>query len=654
MERKVHISKISIRNYKLLINTELEVDHKTTLIVGRNNTAKTSLVECIARFLSGRSLLFNDYPLSKRKDLIKEIGEYRKGNILFEELRERIEPVSIEFTVDYKAENMDDDLGALSPFIIDMDTNTTIAKIKAEYRLTPDEKAFNRNFANNHQEFSDDEYRNVIADAFDKLFELKIYAINPVNDQKQTKKLQELQDLFPFYSIPAERTLGEDERHRDSLVDLISDFFEMKEEDMDEEFFNDFRELRSKISKANSDIQKQCKKILSSLVQRTLAFGYPNAEELQWGVMTKLDIDEQIKNKSVLSYNSKNDESLPSSHNGLGYKNLIKIVFLLASFAKEWEKKKDEVCIPLLFIEEPESHMHPQMQKTFALYLEKFLEGITDSHIQVLLTSHSAQIVNAMDFSQVRYAHKKAKGVEYKNLSSFASTHKEHLEFIKKYLTLTRCDLFFADKIILVEGASERLLIPHMIEKCDRENLFGSGEYRLPYQYYTLVEVGGAYAYKFIPFVEFLEVPTLIITDIDSVSPKGGKLASCFVSEATTTSNQTIKWWLQKSNKPTDVDGGITIEDVKSLSNSSKDKTRKNCHIEFQTCENGICGRSLEEAIQNVNRSLYNLPEELEEKDLTFKGKKTDFALHLIESEDYVIPQYIKSGLQWLNKQSVQ
>lgn len=62
-------------------------------------------------------------------------------------------------------------------------------------------------------------------------------------------------------------------------------------------------------------------------------------------------------------------------------------------------------------------------------------------------------------------------------MGSFGKEDSANMDFIKKYLTLSRCDLFFADKVIFVEGASERLLIPDMIEKCDK--LF-MGNY-LPY-----------------------------------------------------------------------------------------------------------------------------------------------------------------------------
>lgn len=655
----MHISKIRIQNFKLLVDTEVDIDPKTTLIVGRNNTAKTSFFECITRFLSGRPLLFNDYPLVKRKNFLDTTTRYMKKEVSFEDLKKQIDPVSIEITVDYSDSALEENLGALSPFIIDMEEDVSVARIRAEYSLTPDEEAFKRSFKNNdsvYQENPDDtDYRNAIVDAFEKLFELKIYAINPANEKKQIKKLKELQDLFPFYCIPAERTLGEDDKQRDSLASLISDFFDMNKEDWDEGLYEKIRNLRSTIIQANKDIQTHSEKLLSDVVNKAIGFGYPNAEELQLGVMTKLDIDEQIRNKSALSYSSADEECLPSSHNGLGYKNLIKIAFLLASFIRDRERRKDDnVSIPLLFIEEPESHMHPQMQKAFATYLRKFLKKVSESHIQVLLTSHSAQIANSTDFSQIRYVHKRGGKVEYKNLNSFASENDENIEFIRKYLTLTRCDLFFADKIIIVEGTSERLLIPDMIDKCDKDGLFGSGKYKLTTQYYTLMEVGGAYAYKFIPFIEFLGIPTLILTDIDTIGPspdpENTHLTSCFVSKATTTSNQTIKWWIKRNKKP-DRDFNISIEDVISLSKSPRDKTEKNCHIEFQTFEKELCGRSLEESILNVNRSQLLSKENIQEEDLDFKKKKTEFALELIERDGYVVPEYIQLGLKWLNEQ---
>lgn len=660
----MRLSKIKIKNYRLIIDAELEIDPKTTLIVGRNNTAKTSCFVCIGSVLKGIPFSFNDYPLSKREDLYANITSFMAKEITFEDLCECLEPISIEFLVDYSLDDPDDNLGALSPFIIDVDMDTTTALIRAEYKLKADEKGIWKilepNYYANGSFSPGDDVHNAIINNFHRLFEMTIYAINPKNtEDKQIKKQEELAELFPFHIIQAERRLGEDGTQDNSLSSLISDFFDVSEDELDPSVSEKVRELRAIVEGANKNIQQQSNAILSALVSQTVGFGYPNGEELQLGVTTRLSIDDQIKNQTQLSYTAgTSKEQLPGTYNGLGYKNLIKMEFLLASFAKKIEKCGD-ACIPLLFIEEPESHMHPQMQHAFAEYLEAFLAKITSMGIQTLLTSHSAHIANTMVFSKIRYAQKTKAGVIYKNLNTFAQKNPSNIEFIRKYLTITKCDLFFADKAIFVEGASERLLLPDMIDKCAKAGDFDSQEYKLPAQYYTLVEIGGAYAYKFIPFAEFLGIPCLILTDLDSVSGQKGANGKIYynsvsASKGETTSNETLKWWVRKKKEiPEDDNAQIALTDITSM--SPDDKTRCRCHIEFQTTENGLCGHSLEEAIRNVNRAHYKLGDTPTEEDLEFsEKKKTDFALNLIcECEDYVVPAYIKDGLVWLNDQRV-
>ena len=660
----MQLAKIRIKNYRLLVDAELEVDPKTTLIVGRNNTAKTSCFECIGKVLDGTQFSFNDYPLLKRENLYTDFASFMAKEITFEDLCERLEPISIEFLVDYSLDAPEDNLGALSPFIIDVDVDTTTALIRAEYKLKADEKSIRKilepSYYVNGIFSPDDDVHNAIISSFHKLFEMTIYAINPKNaEDKQIKKQKELSELFPFHIIQAERRLGEDGTQDNSLSSLISDCFDMSEDELDPSVSEKVKELRVIVETANKKVQQQSDSILSALVSNAVGFGYPNGEELQLGVTTQLNIDDQIKNQTQLSYTAgTSNERLPSTYNGLGYKNLIKMEFLLAAFAKKVEKCGD-ACIPLLFIEEPESHMHPQMQHAFAEYLEAFLAKITSIGIQTLLTSHSAHIANTMVFSKIRYAQKTKTGVIYKNLNTFAEENSSNIDFIRKYLTITKCDLFFADKAIFVEGASERLLLPDMIDKCAKAGNFDSQEYKLPAQYYALVEIGGAYAYKFIPFAEFLGIPCLILTDLDSVSGQKGAngriyYSSVPVSRGETTSNETLKWWVRKKKEiPEDDNTQIALTDITSM--SPADKTRCRCHIEFQTTENGLCGHSLEEAIRNVNRTYYGLGDTPTEDDLEFSGKKkTDFALNLIcECEDYAVPAYIKNGLVWLNDQQV-
>ena len=654
----MRLSKIKIKNYRLLINADLKVDDSITLIVGRNNTAKTSCFGLIDKVLKNQVLSYDDYPLTKRKYAYVLLAQFMRDRLSFDKLCKKFPITTIDFYVDYSSDDPNMNLGALSPFIIDVDVDSTMAIIHAEYSIKISEESLRTMFAACFYESGNfvhkpEDVRDVCIANFAKIFGLNISAINPLDeDDHQLKTQKELADLFPFYSIPAERMLGENGDNRsDSLGALIASYFSVDIEDLDSKVVEEVKTLRKTVEDANVKIQRQSNELLGIIVNKAVGFGYPNAEELQLGVNTRLQIDDQIKDKTELTYTSTvMGESLPSSHNGLGYKNLIKIEFMLADFAEKI-KQGNLACIPLLFIEEPESHMHPQMQHTFAGYLERFLGEISDVHIQTFLTSHSAHIANTIDFSQIRYAQKTVKGVIYKNLDTFAEYNQANMDFIKKYLTLSRCDLFFADKVIFVEGASERLLLPDMIEKCSTEGLFDSEKYRLPAQYYALIEIGGAYANIFIPFVNFLGIPCLILTDIDSIEDGRTK---AIVSKGKTTSNATLKWWMRKiKGLPEEDTSIINLSEIVAL--TCEQKTIGKCHVEFQVEENGLCGRSLEEAIKNVNRTYYGLMGSITEDDLEFTDKsKTDFALNLVcDNPEYVVPKYIKDGLVWLNEQNV-
>ena len=640
----MHISKIQIKNFRLLKDIEIDIDQKTTLIVGRNNSAKTSLLHLISKVLKNSSQLsYNDYPLRERNKALKYLLLFKNKTISFEKLQHKIAKPSITFFVDYSDEGDADNLGALSPFIIDVNYEITSAIIKAEYKLLDDE-IFVRDLLNKcfdeEGKLSIENLKNIILDVFPKVFKLVISAIDPSDATNvQIKRMEEFMDLFPFYTISAERSLDEGEQQKSSsLSKIINNYFNKPFENINPEIDAEIKRLKDFILDENIKIQTQTTEILSKLIDDSIGFGYPNADELSLGVQTKLDLSNQIESKSDLTYsNEKYNDNLPSSYNGLGYKNLIKIQFELASFS-DMLKDKGDACIPILCIEEPESHMHPQMQQSFIKYIDEFLKRRSTSKIQTIVTSHSSHIVNAIDFSKIRYMHRKKFNVSCKDLGQFATKNSDNLDFIRKYLTLTKCDLFFADKAIFVEGASERLLIPDVI--CKEEDLS-----ELKSQYYTIVEIGGSYANKFIPLLCFLEIPSVIFTDIDSVLNRKKSI----VSVGNASSNVTLNGWVKNVKK---IDK-VSLNDIKTLTDD--EKTIENIHIEFQTSENELCGRSLEEAIKNVNREKYGLSGIITENELEFNDKsKTDFILELITQDNgYVVPEYILSGLRWLKNYKI-
>ena len=138
----MYLSKITIKNYRLLLDAELDIDEKITLLVGRNNTAKTSCLECIEKVISGKSFNYNDYPLSKRKQLQDLTTRFMGKEISYKEFSKSIPKIVVEFTIDYSADGPEDNLGALSPFIIDVDEETTTAIIRIESRIKMEEETF--------------------------------------------------------------------------------------------------------------------------------------------------------------------------------------------------------------------------------------------------------------------------------------------------------------------------------------------------------------------------------------------------------------------------------------------------------------------------------------------------------------------------------
>ena len=188
-----------------------------------------------------------------------------------------------------------------------------------------------------------------------------------------------------------------------------------------------------------------------------------------------------------------------------------------------------------------------------------------------------------------------------------------------------------------------------MIKKCGEAGLYKSKARQLSSQYYSLIEVGGAYAHIFCPFLEFLGIPTLIITDIDSIADTQKR---AYVSSGTQSPNATIKWWVRRALSMKDKES-VSLSNITSL--TEMQKTHGICRIEYQTEEDSLCGRSLEESIINVNRTLFGVKKNPTEADIDFSNmKKTDFALKLLlENSDYIVPAYIRNGLCWLDEQKV-
>ena len=213
-------------------------------------------------------------------------------------------------------------------------------------------------------------------------------------------------------------------------------------------------------------------------------------------------------------------------------------------------------------------------------------------------------------------------------------------------MTLTKCDLFFADKAILIEGATERLLMPRIFQLID-ETLDKSK--KLSQQYVSTVEVDGANAKIFSPLLDFLELRTLVITDLDAVKMGDkGRYVKCPYSQGERSLNTTLRDWF-------DIKDGeaLTLEFLKAKTPEEKVKGYRRVAYQVHEAGSNFCARTYEDAFILANPTLFGLKEGDPWGDLAFDIAadmgKVETALKYGLSEDaWKVPAYLKEGLLWL------
>lgn len=431
--------------------------------------------------------------------------------------------------------------------------------------------------------------------------------------------------------------------------------------------------------------------------------GYPGVTDPKLTITTRIKPTDGLNHGSAVQYEvpthltgMTKGHRLPEDSNGLGYQNLVSMVFGLMSFRDKWMRvgkagslgaEEDRFVPPLhlVLVEEPEAHLHAQVQQVFIKQAYAVLRKhpkLGDSpalKTQLVVSTHSSHLAHECDFASLRYFRRLPAPAEdgavpiasVVNLSEVFGGVDSTEKFVTRYLKATHCDLFFADGAVLVEGPAERILVPHIVrERSEYEYLRRC--------YITWLEIGGSHAHRLRPLLEHLGLTTLIVTDIDAKDGKTGTAIPPQRRSDQKARNETLKSWIPVEDSLDTLLDKAATDLVKEYSSGYAIRVayQQPIQLGFKSKPPAeALANTFEDALLYENTTLFA---DLEGHGLIAKfrdalaespdmnalatavhlalksGNKAELALDLLYSDKIAtlkVPAYIHDGLAWLSAQ---
>lgn len=455
---RILIDKIRIDGFRGLKNFETPLC-ETSVLTGMNNAGKTSVLKALQIVLGNFSFLSaEDLHIENNVRAERIIVDVRI--IAVDDDGKRIEDFSEDWDIVLKAANIEHDIAGRA-YVAFRSVFTTSA---AQGNFTRETK---------------------------KLVAWEQEGIEWV-DLQTTTKFQVPTEQLPFFYIEAQRDILDDVKQRNSFLGrMLGNVAEHYSREQVEQIETLIAELNRQAID-NSDILTNIQTALSGLdstmdKQDSKVSIQPFAKKLR-------DL-----NKSLSIQYGTDRDSFTMDYHGMGTRSWSSLLtfkaflkFLINSLPE------GEVCCPIIAIEEPESHLHPNAQRQ--LYAQ-----LTDMSGQKIISTHSPYIAACAKLSEIVCLHKDSFNT-FVGVFNADGLHKDDIRNVERQVVLSHGELLFSKAIILFEGETESQALPIFAEKAFGMPAFNCGV--------NFVGVGGYGFYApFVRFAEAYNIPWFIFSD---------------------------------------------------------------------------------------------------------------------------------------------
>lgn len=449
------ISKIDIKNFRNFKDQKVDFNEGVNVIIGHNNAGKTNLIKALS--------LVIDNNRQKRLD----VDDFNKAATIAE-LKASPPKISIALTISKGLNEEPDDLVTIGNWLTKLDASYE-ALLTYEFFLPvrehPDYLSALAGISDTDPKSLDKAWK-IIKNDFIRLYTFKIWggdtASQSVADPESLQK-------FDFQFLDAIRDVERDMlTGRNTLLRDVFDFFMDYEIKSLPEAVKPKSDKASEIKQRKIDFSEKADLLLAELHGRMeegkkqiLSYAketgasFNNAEPNFEGSISDIEMYSVLK--LIVEY--KTGIKVPATHNGLGYNNLIYMSLLLAKMQVNSDGDYmggNSMVFATLAIEEPEAHLHPAMQYKFLKFLK---DNKSKKKVrQIFVTTHSTHITSAVSLDEIICLHNE-NGETTIGYPGKVFPDPKSKNYVQRFLDATKSDMLFAQKVILVEGIAEQLLM---------------------------------------------------------------------------------------------------------------------------------------------------------------------------------------------------